>query len=200
VPATQKEDLGDILTSSRHLHQLINDVLDLAKVEAGRMELQVEAVDLGRLVNEVKDILRGLAAERRVHLLVELDPALPEVSLDVRLFKQVLYNYLSNALKFTPDGGTVTVRVAPGGPGTFRVAVSDTGIGIKAEDMGRLFVEFQQLQPGSGHRYPGTGLGLALTKRIVEAHGGQVAVESVLGQGSTFSAEIPLAGRSAPGN
>lgn len=186
-----KEYLGDILNSSRHLLQLINDVLDLAKVESGRMELRVESVDLAKVVNEVKDIVRGIAAERHIRLGIEIDPAIERVSVDQRMLKQVLYNYLSNALKFTPDGGRVTLRIKPTEDQTFRIEVEDTGIGIKPEDLSRLFVEFQQLDQGTAKRYPGTGLGLALTKRIVHAQGGSVSVNSVPGEGSTFFAVLP---------
>jgi len=188
----QHEYLGDILTSSRHLLQLINDVLDLAKVESGRVDLRIETVEIANLVNEVKEILRGLAAEKRVRMTVEIDPTLSAVTLDPRMMKQVLYNYLSNAIKFTPENGRVTLRIAAGPPNMFHVEVEDTGIGVKPEDISRLFVEFQQLDSGAAKRYPGTGLGLALTKRIVEAQGGRVGVTSVPGQGSTFSAVLPL--------
>jgi PAS domain S-box-containing protein len=185
------EYIGDILNSSRHLLQLINDVLDLSKVEAGRMEMRVEATDVPRTVSEVRDIVRGLAAERHVRVTIELDAGVTEVQVDPRMLKQVLYNYLSNAIKFTPDGGRVTLRITPEPDDAFRIDVEDNGIGIKPEDMVRLFVEFQQLDQGSAKRYPGTGLGLALTKRIVEAQGGRVGVRSMLGQGSTFSAILP---------
>jgi signal transduction histidine kinase len=126
-----------------------------------------------------------------VRLAVQIDPALIEVIVDERMLKQVLYNFLSNAIKFTPDGGHVTMKLAPSPSGNFRIDVEDTGIGIRPEDMKRLFVEFQQLDAGTAKRYPGTGLGLALTKRIVEALGGSVAVNSVPGEGSTFSAILP---------
>jgi protein-histidine pros-kinase len=186
-----KEYLGDILTSSRHLLQLINDILDLAKVETGRVELRVETVELATIVAEVKDILRGLASERRVRLSVDIDTSINNISVDVRMLKQILYNYLSNAIKFTDEGGLVSLRVNAAGDDTFRIDVEDTGIGIKPEDMKRLFIEFQQLDSGAAKKYPGTGLGLALTKRIVEAQRGRVAVTSVPGQGSVFSAVLP---------
>ncbi|MBL9039005.1 MAG: GAF domain-containing protein [Archangium sp.] len=185
------EYLGDILTSSRHLLQLINDVLDLAKVESGRMELRVERVDLGTVAGEVRDILRGLVAERRIQLTMVVDAALGPVNVDQRLLKQVLYNYLSNAIKFTPAEGRVALRITPADGETFRIDVEDTGIGVRPDDLARLFIEFQQLDEGTAKRYPGTGLGLALTKRIVEAQGGQVSVKSEPGRGSTFSAVLP---------
>jgi signal transduction histidine kinase len=186
-----KEYLGDILTSSRHLLQLINDVLDLAKVESGKMEIRAEPIDPAKIVGEVRDILRGLAGERRTKVDIDVTDAPREVVLDPPKFKQVLYNYLSNAIKFTPDGGTVTVRVAAEGPDFVRIDVTDTGIGVKKDDLHRLFVEFQQLDASTSKRYAGTGLGLAVTKRIVEAQGGRVLVRSVAGSGSTFSAILP---------
>ena len=191
VSADHREYLGDILTSARHLLQLINDVLDLAKVESGKIELRPEPLDVGRVVSEVKDILRGLAAEKHTRIDVKIDPAVGAVTLDPAKLKQVLYNYLSNAIKFTPDNGHVLVQVAAGEPGTFRIEVQDDGIGVSAADVHRLFIEFQQLDAGLAKRYAGTGLGLALTKRIVEAQGGTVGVRSTPGKGSTFFAILP---------
>src|SRR5205823_4989390 len=172
VSAEHKEYLGDILTSARHLLQLINDVLDLSKVESGKMEFRLEPVEVAKLVGEVRDILRTLAAQKRIDVNTEIDPAVSGIVSDASKLKQVLYNYLSNALKFTPDEGRVTVRVVPEDREHFRLEVKDTGIGIKPEDMDKLFVEFQQLDASVAKKYPGTGLGLALTKRIVETQGG----------------------------
>jgi PAS domain S-box-containing protein len=191
VQEIQREYLGDILSSSRHLLQLINDVLDLAKIESGKMELEVETIELANVVKEVRDILRGIAAEKRIQIAVEIPPTLTKVTLDARKLKQVLYNYLSNAIKFTPDGGRVYIRMTPDNDDMFAIEIEDSGIGIRPEDMNRLFIEFQQLDSGTAKKYPGTGLGLALTKRLVEAHGGRVAVKSALGQGSTFTAVLP---------
>jgi protein-histidine pros-kinase len=188
---TQTEYLGDILTSSRHLLQLINDVLDLAKVESGKIELRVETVDIATLIREVRDIVRGLAAERRIKIGVEIDPAITTVTVDARLVKQVLYNFLSNAIKFSREGGgDVAVRVAAD-PDGWRIEVEDHGIGIRPEDMARLFVEFQQLDSSAAKKFQGTGLGLALTRRIVEAQGGRVSATSEHGKGSTFVAVFP---------
>ncbi len=200
LAADHREYLGDILTSARHLLQLINDVLDLAKVESGKMQFRPAAVDPLTLVAEVRDILRGLAASKRQRLEVQADPELGTVVVDAARVKQVLYNYLSNAMKFTPEGGSITISVHGEGPDLFRLAVADTGIGIAAEDQIKLFVEFQQLDAGAAKRYQGTGLGLALTKRIVEAHGGRVEVRSVAGQGSTFAAILPRQARAAGGS
>jgi PAS domain S-box-containing protein len=195
ITPTHKEYLGDILKSSNHLLQLINDVLDLAKVESGKVEFRPEEANLGKIVGEVRDILRGLAAEKRIKLSIAVDEALGTVTLDPARFKQVLYNYLSNAIKFTPELGSVAIRVMREGTDMFRVEVKDSGIGIKADDLHRLFVEFQQLDAGTAKKFQGTGLGLALTKRIVEAQGGEVNVDSVVDVGSTFGATFPLAFR-----
>jgi PAS domain S-box-containing protein len=186
-----KEYMEDILSSSKHLLQLINDVLDLAKVEAGKMEFRPEAVDLLKLVQEVRDIVRGLAAQKRLRLEVAVEDDLGAVIVDSSRVKQILYNYLSNAIKFTPDRGTISVRVGAEGSDYFRIDVVDTGIGISRTDLAKLFIEFQQLDASAAKRYQGTGLGLALTKRIAEAHGGYVQVKSELGSGSTFSAILP---------
>jgi len=183
------EYLGDVLTSARHLLQLINDVLDLSKVEAGKMEFHVEPVDLSALIAEVLNILRTSVTAKHLHIDTEVDATVTDVVLDAGRFKQVLYNYLSNAFKFTPDDGRVTVRVAGEG-GQFRVEVADTGPGIPEEDVRRLFTRFEQLD-NKGRRQPGTGLGLALTKRLVEAQGGSVGVHSTVGKGTTFYAVLP---------
>jgi signal transduction histidine kinase/CheY-like chemotaxis protein len=191
VSPPHKEYLGDILTSARHLLQLINDVLDLSKVEAGKMEFRPGLVDLEIVVKEVCEIVRTLAAHKRIRLATETDPSLTGIVADSRSLKQILYNYLSNALKFTSDEGTVTVRVKPENRDYFRIEVEDTGIGIHADDLARLFVEFQQLDASTAKKYSGTGLGLALTKRIVEAQEGHVGVKSAPDRGSIFYAVLP---------
>src|SRR5438270_960207 len=189
----QREYLGDILSSAQHLLQLITDVLDLAKIEAGKMTFLPEPVELEELVGEVRNILRPLAATKRLHMEMEMeiDARLGEVMLDPAKLKQVLYNYLSNAIKFTPEEGQVTIRLRAEGEDAFRLEVEDSGIGIQHENLGRLFVEFQQLYAGLTKQYQGTGLGLALTRRIVEAQGGRIGVHSIPGQGSTFFAILP---------
>ncbi len=188
-----KEFVGDIVTSGRHLLQLINDVLDLSKVEAGKLEFTPAATRLSTAAREVLAILRTQVARKRLDIAVEIDDAIDEVTLDTGRLKQVLYNYLSNALKFTPDGGRITVRAMPASIGdrpSFRLEVEDTGPGISEADTPRLFVEFQQTEHGA-RQGTGTGLGLALTKRLVEAQGGRVGVISEIGKGSVFFAELP---------
>jgi PAS domain S-box-containing protein len=185
-------DFANVLNSSaQHLLQLINDILDLAKVESGKIHFQPEAVDLATLVGEATAIVSGLAAKRKIQLTAEVDSSVRRVHLDPMRLKQVLYNYLSNAIKFTPEGGRVALRVRPSGKECFRIEVEDTGIGIQPEDEHRLFIEFQQLDASTAKKFPGSGLGLALTKRLVEAQGGTVGVRSVPGSGSTFFATLP---------
>jgi PAS domain S-box-containing protein len=191
VSQEHKEFLGDILNSAKHLLQLINDILDLSKVEAGKLEFKPEEIDLSGLVHEVCDILRALSAQKRIDIKVSIDQKVREVFLDPGKLKQVLYNYLSNALKFTPEGGKVQVVATPCGGDEIRIEVQDSGIGIDEADLSRLFIEFQQLDEGASKKYQGTGLGLALTKKIVEAQGGSVGVTSELGVGSTFFAILP---------
>ncbi|MDE1171210.1 MAG: PAS domain-containing protein [Verrucomicrobium sp.] len=189
--AKQKEFLDDVLKSARHLLQLINDLLDLAKVEAGRMELSLEPFSLCAAAEEVTTVLQPLIREKKIIFFPWFELADDAVTLDLQKIKQILYNLLSNAIKFTPEGGRVTLHLAPQRDGRIRIAVSDSGIGIKEEDLPRLFSEFEQLDTGPGRRYQGTGLGLALTKKLVTLHEGTIQVESAFGKGSTFTVILP---------
>jgi signal transduction histidine kinase/DNA-binding response OmpR family regulator len=190
ISERQSDFLDDVLSSGRHLLELINDVLDLAKVEAGRLELHPEEMSLAAHAHDVLTVLQATAAKKNLDLRTEIDPALPRVHLDPVRVKQILFNYLSNALKFTPAGGRVVVRLQRIEPNAIRIEVSDSGPGIEATDLGRLFREFEQINR-TGRATEGTGLGLALTKRLVEAMGGSVDVSSRVGEGSTFSAVLP---------
>jgi PAS domain S-box-containing protein len=187
----QKEYLGDILTSGRHLLQLINDILDLSKVEAGKMEVNTEVFSIKTAVSEVTSIITPAIKKRHLDFQVSIDDNADSVNLDKQKVKQILYNLLSNATKFTADNGQIRLRVSQEAPGFLRLEVQDTGIGIKAEDIGKLFVEFQQLDAGSDRRYQGTGLGLALTKNFVELLGGTITLESKPGVGTTFIVVLP---------
>jgi len=190
--ARQKEYLTDVLNSGRHLLRLINDVLDLSKVEAGKMEIRAESFSLHAAVEEVCAGIAPMVAEKRITVKRAVDGSLDRVTLDRQKFMQVLYNLLSNAVKFTDDGGAVSVSAMPD-DGRLRLSVEDTGIGIRQEDLEKLFVEFQQLDAGATRRFEGTGLGLALTKKLVEVQGGSISVQSERGVGSTFTVVLPLA-------
>jgi PAS domain S-box-containing protein len=185
-PARRKAFLGHIGTSGRHLLHLINDVLDLSKVESGRFEFFPEPVSLPALVKEVVDTLSPASQQKHITVETQIDPQLSDLALDPVRLKQVLYNYLSNAIKFTPEHGRVCVRARPEGARQFRLEVEDNGIGIASHDLPRLFTEFQQLDSSSSKQHQGTGLGLALTRGLVQAQGGSVGVRSEPAVGSVF--------------
>jgi signal transduction histidine kinase len=186
----QDDYLKDIHSSGRHLLNLINDVLDLSKVEAGRMELESSQFDLPAALADAMTLIRERATKHGIHLELTAPPELGAITADERKFKQILLNLLSNAVKFTPDGGRVAVKATRDALGV-RVAVSDTGIGIAPEDQEAVFEEFRQVGGDYTSKIEGTGLGLALTRRFVELHGGRIWLESELGKGSTFCFTIP---------
>ncbi|HEV7488455.1 MAG TPA: PAS domain S-box protein [Thermoanaerobaculia bacterium] len=188
----QKEYLGDILNSGRHLLHLINDMLDLVKIQAGRVDLTLERFSIRDAISEVCTGVHPLAVSKAIELTVNLADGIELVTLDQQRFKQILYNLLSNALKFTDEQGHIGIDVTLLDGGRFRLVVSDDGIGIRAEDIGRLFTEFEQLDSGTARRFGGTGLGLALTRSLVTLHKGVVEVESEFGKGSTFRVILPL--------
>lgn len=186
---------NNIINSGRHLLQLINDILDLAKVESGRAELLCSTFDVTQVIQDALALVKTTANRKTVELGCNVRAGVPLLFADEAKFKQILYNLLSNAIKFTPDGGKVSVSAAvmPSGE-SLKVSVSDTGIGIKPQDHARVFQEFEQVDSSYGRQQQGTGLGLALTKRLVELHGGRIEVESegIEGRGSVFSFTIPL--------
>ncbi len=186
----QQRFVDNVLVSGRHLLMLINDLLDLAKIEAGKLEFLVERVSLPELVSEAVESIRPLAEAKRIAITVQAGAGLEPVDVDPARVRQILYNYLSNAVKFTPEQGHVEVHLADAGE-SFRLDVTDTGIGIQPADLPRLFQQFEQLDSGAGKRFAGTGLGLALVKRLTEQAGGTVEVESRPGEGSRFSAILP---------
>ncbi|MDX1376724.1 MAG: ATP-binding protein, partial [Burkholderiales bacterium] len=195
---TEKQDdyVADILSSGRHLLALINDILDLSKIEAGRMELELSDFPLESAIEGALSLVKERAQRHGVALDCEIGAGIDQIRADERKFKQVLLNLLSNAVKFTPEGGSVKVRATRNGE-WLEVAVRDTGAGIAPEDQSAVFEEFKQVGNDHARRAEGTGLGLPLTKRIVELHGGQMRLESALGKGSTFSFTLPLAGEHA---
>jgi len=186
----QDDYLKDIHSSGKHLLSLINDILDLSKIEAGRMELDVEAFDAASAVSNAMTLVRERAQRHGITLGLEVDSQVGEFRADERKFKQILLNLLTNAVKFTPDGGRVDVRARLEGD-ALEVAVSDTGIGIAKEDQQAVFDEFRQVGRHYTNKQEGTGLGLTLTKRFVELHGGTLRLTSELGKGSTFTFTLP---------
>jgi len=190
----QRDFLETVARNGRHLLELINELLDLQRIAAGRMELKPEAVELAALLSETSGSVQAQVQKHR-HALV-LTPPSPglRVQADRGRVRQVLLNLLSNAIKFTPDGGRITVAAGPvNGGSAVRIAVTDTGIGIAAEDQPKLFQEFSQLDASASRKYEGTGLGLALSRRLIELHGGAIGVESEMGKGSTFWFTLPQA-------
>ena len=185
----QKEYLEDVLASGKHLLALINDILDLSKIEAGRMDLDLSTFSLANALDSGMTIIRERATRHGITLHAVVPADLPPIQADERKVKQVLYNLLSNAVKFTPDGGRIDVRVLRANAHV-RIEVHDNGIGIAPEDQQRIFEEFRQV--GRERSREGTGLGLTLTKRFVELHGGEIDVVSAPGKGSTFSFTIPM--------
>jgi signal transduction histidine kinase len=187
----QEEYLQDILTSGRHLLSLINDILDLAKIEAGRMELEVTDFHLPQAIDNAITLIRERAARRAIQLEVEIDPRLGDIKGDERKVKQVLLNLLSNAIKFTPEGGRVGVHAGLADDFA-EISVIDTGVGIAPEDHEAVFEEFRQVGSDYAKKHEGTGLGLTLSRRFVELHGGKISVKSQLNQGATFTFTLPV--------
>ncbi|HEY7194001.1 MAG TPA: ATP-binding protein [Gemmatimonadales bacterium] len=197
LSAQQRDFLDTIGRNGRHLLELINELLDLQRIAAGRMQIKPEPVEVAALFDETAATVTAQAQQHRHTLVVTPPPTGLRVQADPGRVRQVLLNLLSNAIKFTPDGGRVTVAAAPvnGGEGSYvRVAVTDTGIGIAADDQPKLFQEFSQLDASASRKYEGTGLGLALSRRLIELHGGTIGVDSELGKGSTFWFTLPQAG------
>ena len=193
----QEEFLNDVLQSGHHLLALINDILDLSKVEAGKMDLILSRVFLRPLVDNSLIMLKEKALKHRLKLKTEIPEQPESFQADERKLKQILYNLLSNAVRFTPEGGTIQVRVSPenvaaGGDKGLRFSVIDSGIGLEPEDLDRIFQPFEQVDNSTSRKFQGTGLGLALTRKMVELHGGKIwAVSEGEGKGSTFHFVLP---------
>ncbi|NRF67564.1 PAS domain S-box protein [Aquincola sp. S2] len=192
------EFISHIATSGRHLLQVINDILDLARIEAGKLELHAAPLDLGAAIDKVVGALAEPAAAKALRITASVDPALHDIVLDPARLEQVIFNFVSNAVKFTPAGGRIAVRALAEDGDHFRLEVEDSGVGIAPDDLPRLFVSFQQLDGGYAKRHQGTGLGLTLTRQLVEAQGGEVGAHSVPGQGSIFHARLPRRVKTLP--
>jgi signal transduction histidine kinase len=191
VNEKQAEYLQDILSSGRHLLSLINDILDLSKVEAGRLELELGRFHLPTALDNVLTLVRGRATRHGITLTQTVDERLGDIVADERKVKQILVNLLSNAVKFTPEGGRVGLTATVAADGV-TIAVTDTGVGIAPEDQAAIFEEFRQVGLDDARRQEGTGLGLTLAKKFVELHGGRIWLQSQVGQGSTFSFTLPV--------
>jgi len=187
----QKQSVSLIERSGRHLLTLINDILDLSKIEAGKMSLEINAVQVRQLCKASLSLVKELAQTKGIEINCNIDPSIGKIELDERRIRQVLINLLSNAIKFTNEGGKVDLSVRCPDAGKIEFSVSDTGIGIAADQMGRLFQPFTQLDNSLSRRYAGTGLGLSLVRRIVELHGGSVSLESEVNKGSCFTVSLP---------
>ncbi|MCK5362475.1 MAG: HAMP domain-containing histidine kinase, partial [Gammaproteobacteria bacterium] len=191
--------LNDIFTSGKHLLNLINDVLDLSKIEAGKLEVELEKIDLRQLLEGSLVVVRERALTHDIRLSLDMADDVDTVTADERKVKQIVFNLLSNAVKFTPDKGQVGIR-ARKSDALVEIAVWDSGVGIALEDQQRIFEEFQQAERGLTDKQEGTGLGLALTKKFVELHGGNIWAESTRGHGSTFTFTLPVDGTQEPKN
>ena len=190
----QERYVRNVITSSKFLLNLINDILDLSKVEAGKIELVIERMSVPLVIDESLVLIKEKATNHNIVLKKEYDPQLDIIEADKQRFKQILFNLLSNAVKFTKDGGTVTVKSEKEGE-MAKISVADTGIGIKEEDIEKLFKEFGQVDSKISKNYGGTGLGLSITKKLVELHGGKIMVESRYGEGSTFTFTLPVSAK-----
>ncbi len=191
--------LDNINSSGQHLLGIVNDILDLSKIEAGRMEISPERFPIEVAIEGVTNLMRGVSAQRRISIDVDLEPGLPEIEADAVKIKQVLYNLVSNAVKFSPEDSTVTIRVEsrsaaqpPLYEESIRISVQDRGIGIDPKDHARIFLEFQQVDSRISRTFGGTGLGLTLVKKFLDMHGGVIDLQSALGEGSTFTLSLPV--------
>ena len=191
VNRKQRQCLEDVLSSGRHLLGLIDQVLDLSKIESGRTELKLARVSLPQVIESLKNTMLPILKPRRQSINIRIEKELPPVYADKAKLRQVFFNLLSNSSRFTPDGGKIEIAAATDGA-YCRVSVSDNGVGIKKEDQARIFEPFCQLDNAPGRGGSGTGLGLVVAKQIVERHGGQIRVESEYGKGSRFSFTLPL--------
>ena len=187
----QLEYIGYIHKSGKHLLELISDILDLSKIEAGKTEIKPVSFSVSHLVQEACSIVNPMAINKKISMEVNIASDVSTIVADEKMFKQILYNLISNAVKFTNDGGHVIVKVMANNY-FLQVSVIDNGIGIKKDDIGSIFKEFKQVDSSSARSYEGTGLGLVLVKRYLEMQGGSITVESEIGKGSNFTLRLPV--------
>ena len=188
----QEHFIDNVLYSSKHLLSLINDILDLSKIESGKIEMNIETISIPSTINDTLEMVRTTSMKHNINLIKKFDPGLEFLEADKQKLKQILFNLLSNAVKFSKQNeGTITITTKKYDE-TVHISVSDTGIGIKKEDMGKLFNKFQQIESATHRKYGGTGLGLAISKELVELHGGSILAESKYGEGTTFTFKLPL--------
>jgi signal transduction histidine kinase len=186
-----KEYLGHIQESGRHLLELINDMLDLSKVEAGKLVLEEEEVDLAHSIQGAMHLVLERANRSGVRLSADLAPGLPRLWADNLRLKQIMLNLLTNAIKFTPEGGSVTLSAGRESDGSLAIRVADTGVGIASHDIPKVLEPFGQVNNPLVRREEGTGLGLPITKRLVELHGGLLEISSRIGEGTTVTVRLP---------
>jgi signal transduction histidine kinase len=187
----QTRYISNVLKSGKHLLELINDILDISKIEAGRMGYEPENVNLSEIVGEVVTLMQPMANKKDIELTSNIEPEDIELFADKIKFKEIMYNLLSNAIKFTPQKGKVAIK-SQLVDDNIEISISDNGIGIPDEKYQSIFDPFKQVDSSSTRKYGGTGLGLAIVKRYVKMHGGSIRVESELGMGSTFTVAIPV--------
>ncbi len=186
-----REYIGDVFDSAQHLLKVINDILDIAKAEAGKLDLVEDDVDIYRVAGAATRLIHERAQRGDVAIRMRLPPGLPALAADERKLKQILLNLLTNAVKFTPPGGAIEVAGRLAETGDFLLTVTDTGIGIAADDIATALASFGQVDSKLARKYEGTGLGLPLTNAMVKLHGGEMTIESEVGEGTTVTIRLP---------
>ncbi len=187
----QEKYVDNIHLSGHNLLMIINDILDLSKIEAGKIDITIEKMSIVEVINISIAIVKDIAKQNKIEIITEIEPGLDLIDADRNRIRQVLFNIMNNAIKYSKPEGTVTMTAKKEGD-MAQISVSDTGIGIKEEDIGRLFKEFEQIDRGPSRQYGGTGLGLVISKKLIELHGGRIWLKSKYGEGSTFYFTLPL--------
>jgi len=187
----QEKYIDNIHLSGKNLLMIINDILDLSKVEASKIDLSIEKISLADVINISIAVIKDFANQKKIQVIAEIDPGSDLIDADKNRIRQVLFNILNNAIKYSKPEGIVTITARKEGD-MAQISVSDTGIGIKDEDLRRLFMEFEQIDHGASRQHGGTGIGLVISKRLIELHGGRIWVNSKYGEGSTFTFTLPI--------